>query len=77
MSSESPHPEARADSDGRRLPRWAWMSGIAVALALLIVATVLLTGGGHERPGHGSNEDDAPASRTVQPTGHTPPEGAH
>ena len=79
MSRQAPQPYEIEDAERRRVPRWAWVTMIGVALVALIVVVVMLSGGGHTRPDHGGGGEDAPDSSVTEdmPTDHTPPDGAH
>lgn len=68
-----------ATGDDMRMPRWVKLAGaLVLALVVLIVGVMLISGGEHGPGRHsgsaGGTEQTTPAGA---PDGHVPPEGAH
>ena len=60
-------------------PRWVKVTAVTAFVLVLLVAVMLLVGGGNHGPGRHTGSDSggngsAPAGA---PEGHRPPEGAH
>jgi hypothetical protein len=67
----------RESTDGT--PRWVKVSGIVALLLALVVAVILLIGGGEHGPSRhgpsGGSDDQTPPARVTE--GHQPPAGGH
>ena len=58
------------------IPRWVKVSAFGVLVAVLLIAALLVLGGGGHGPGRHSS-DDGPRPSSIGEGAHTPPEGAH
>ncbi len=69
----------RPTADRPSTPRWVKVSGIIVAILVLLFVVMMLTGvfGGEHGPGRQAPSGNAGTPPASVPEGHTPPIGAH